>query len=356
MQALENTNLTALEELPPPRALKASLPASSAAAATVLAARAAVRDALHGRDARLLVIVGPCSLHERGAALEYARRLRPVAESVRDDVIVLMRTYFEKPRTTVGWKGLVNDPRLDGSCDVKSGLALARDLLCEINALGVPCATEFLDPITPQYLADLVAWAAIGARTAESQTHREMASGLSMPVGVKNGTDGSVQVAVDAVTTARHPHVFLGVSELGRASVVRTTGNLDAHVVLRGGRSGPNFGAEAIADAATRLAPLGLARAVVVDCSHENSQKQPARQLAVARSLAALGPRGAPALLGVMLESFLTAGRQEWKPGGPHAYGLSITDACLGFDETAELLGELANAWHDAQVREPSGG
>jgi 3-deoxy-7-phosphoheptulonate synthase len=283
----------------------------------VLAARDAVREALHGRDARLVAIVGPCSLHDPAAALDYARQLRPVADSVRGELIVLMRAYFEKPRTTVGWKGLVNDPALDGSCDVARGLALARDLLREINALGLPCATEFLDPITPQYLADLVAWAAIGARTAESQTHREMASGLSMPVGVKNGTDGSVQVAVDAVTAARHPHVFLGVSELGRASIVRTTGNRDAHVVLRGGRSGPNWDAAAIADATLRLAPLGLARGVIVDCSHENSQKQPARH----------------------------AGRQDWKPGGEHRYGVSITDACIGFEETAELLGALARSW-----------
>jgi len=345
MQRLENTNLTALEELPSPRAIKLAQPASAAAAETVLAARAALRDALHGGDGRLVVIVGPCSLHDPAAALDYARRLRSVAEDVRGDVIVLMRAYFEKPRTTIGWKGLVNDPRLDGSCDVAHGLSLARDLLCEINALGLPCATEFLDPITPQYLADLVAWAAIGARTAESQTHREMASGLSMPVGVKNGTDGSVQVAVDAVTAARHPHVFLGVSESGRASVVRTTGNLDAHVVLRGGRSGPNWDAGSIADADRRLAKLGLARAVVVDCSHENSAKQPARQLEVAGALAALGPRGAPALLGVMLESFLHAGRQDWRPGGEHEYGVSITDACIGFEATAEVLGQLARAW-----------
>ncbi|HEY8121616.1 MAG TPA: 3-deoxy-7-phosphoheptulonate synthase [Myxococcota bacterium] len=345
MDALENTNLSALEELPPPRALKRELAASRAAVQTVLTGRAAVRDALHGRDSRLVAIVGPCSLHDPDAALEYARRLREVAESVRGDLIVLMRAYFEKPRTTIGWKGLVNDPNLDGSCDAPRGLALARELLLEISALGLPCATEFLDPITPQYLADLVAWAAIGARTAESQTHREMASGLSMPVGIKNGTDGSVQVAVDAVTTARHPHVFLGINALGRAAVVRTTGNPDAHVVLRGGRSGPNWSAAAIADAAQRIAPPGLARGVIVDCSHENSNKLPAQQVEVARALAALGPAGAPALLGVMLESFLRAGRQDWKPGGTHERGLSITDACIGFAETEELLGELARAW-----------
>jgi 3-deoxy-7-phosphoheptulonate synthase len=349
MQALENTNLTALEELPPPRTLKATQPASPRSAETVLAARAAVRDALHGRDGRLVAIVGPCSLHDPAAALDYARRLCGVASELRGELIVLMRTYFEKPRTTIGWKGLVNDPGLDGGCDVVRGLALARDLLRQINDLGLPCATEFLDPITPQYLADLVAWAAIGARTAESQTHREMASGLSMPVGVKNGTDGSVQVAVDAVTAARHPHVFLGVSADGRASVVRTTGNRDAHVVLRGGRSGPNWDADAIGDATGRLAPLGLARGVVVDCSHENSGKLPARQLEVASALAALGPAGAPGLLGVMLESFLSPGRQNWKPGGAHAYGVSITDACLGFDETAGALASLAHAWRGAR-------
>jgi 3-deoxy-7-phosphoheptulonate synthase len=345
MHGLENTNLTALEELPPPRAVKELQPASAAAAHTVLAARAALRDALHGRDGRLVAIVGPCSLHDPNAALDYARRLEPLARELREDVLVLMRTYFEKPRTTVGWKGLVNDPRLDGSCDVAAGLALARDLLREIAGLGLPCATEFLDPITPQYLADLVAWAAIGARTAESQTHREMASGLSMPVGIKNGTDGSVQVAVDAVTAARHPHVFLGITEAGRASVVRTTGNSDAHVVLRGGRSGPNWSAAAIAETAGRMAKLALARGVIVDCSHENSGKQPARQLEVARALAEIGPQRAPALLGVMLESFLQGGRQDWRPGGKHAYGVSITDACIGFEETAEVLRALARAW-----------
>jgi 3-deoxy-7-phosphoheptulonate synthase len=318
----------------------------------VIEGRQALRDVLERRDPRLFVVVGPCSIHDPAAALDYARRLRALAAELREDVLVVMRAYFEKPRTTVGWKGLVNDPRLDGSCDVARGLELARDLLRSISDLGLPCATEFLDPITPQYLADLVAWAAIGARTAESQTHREMASGLSMPVGVKNGTDGSVQVAVDAVTAARHPHVFLGITDAGRASVVRTTGNRDAHVVLRGGRSGPNWDAAAIADAARRLAPLGLARGVVVDCSHENSGKQPERQLEVARALAALGPAGAPALLGVMLESFLESGRQDWKPGGEHVYGVSITDACIGFDATADVLGRLARAWR-ARARAP---
>jgi 3-deoxy-7-phosphoheptulonate synthase len=356
MQPLENANLTALEELPAPRTLKEAQPASPAAAQTVLGARAALREALAGRDGRLVAIVGPCSLHDPAAALDYARRLRALAAELRDDVLVLMRTYFEKPRTTVGWKGLVNDPGLDGSCDVARGLALARDLLREIAGLGLPCATEFLDPITPQYLADLVAWAAIGARTAESQTHREMASGLSMPVGIKNGTDGGVQVAVDAVTAARHPHVFLGITEAGRASVVRTTGNPDAHVVLRGGRSGPNWDAGAIADAARRMAALGVARPVVVDCSHENSGKQPARQLEVAGALAEVGPRGAPALLGVMLESFLSAGRQDWKPSGSHAYGVSITDACIGFDDTAVALTRLARAWRERARGGPASG
>ena len=345
MQALENTNLTALEELPAPLALKQRQPASPGAARSVTAARAALRDALHGRDGRLVAIVGPCSLHDPNAALDYARKLRALAGELADDVLVLMRAYFEKPRTTVGWKGLVNDPHLDGSCDVAGGLALARELLGEIAGLGLPCATEFLDPITPQYLADLVAWAAIGARTAESQTHREMASGLSMPVGIKNGTDGSVQVAIDAVTAARHPHVFLGVSEAGRASVVRTTGNRDAHVVLRGGRSGPNWDAAAIGAAAERMAKLALARGIVVDCSHENSGKQPARQLEVAHALADVGPGGAPALLGVMLESNLVGGRQDWRPGAQHAYGVSITDACSGFDESASALRALARSW-----------
>ncbi len=342
MQALENVNLTAVERLPSPAALKQRLPVPPEAVRSVLAGRSALRDALHGRDGRLLAIVGPCSLHDPEAALDYARRLAPLARELAGELVVLMRTYFEKPRTTVGWKGLINDPGLDGSCDVTRGLATARELLVRINALGLGCATEFLDPVAPQYLADLIAWAAIGARTTESQTHREMASGLSMPVGFKNSTSGDVQVALDALVAARHPHVFLGIDSAGAASVVRTTGNRDVHVVLRGGRAAPNADAATIEALARRLAELELARGIVVDCSHDNSRKQAANQGLVCREVARLHRGGAPGILGVMLESHLFEGRQDWKPAAALRYGVSITDACIGFEETEALLRELA--------------
>jgi 3-deoxy-7-phosphoheptulonate synthase len=343
-EALENRNLASLAPLEPPRSLKARLPASPRAATTVRAARAAIRDLLHGRDRRrLLVVVGPCSIHAEADALAYAERLRPLAGACADALVVVMRTYFEKPRTTVGWKGLVNDPHLDGSCDIAHGLALARKILLAVNELGLPCATEMLDPVTPQYLADLVAWAAIGARTTESQTHREMASGLSMPVGFKNGTDGGLAGAANALVSAGHPHGFLGIDEGGATAVVKTRGNPDRHLVLRGGSGGPNFDAETVREAARLAAAQGIARGVLVDCSHDNSGKDPARQGAVCRAVGAQA-RGQGALLGVMLESHLLAGRRDWAPGAVLAAGRSITDACLGFEETEALLAELAES------------
>lgn len=342
-EPLENRNLESLAALEPPRALKRRLPAGTRAAATVRGARAALRDLIHGRDRRrLLAVVGPCSIHDEPAALAYAERLAPVARAASDALVVVMRTYFEKPRTTVGWKGLVNDPHLDGSCDIGHGLALARQILLAVNELGLPCATEVLDPVTPQYLADLVAWAAIGARTTESQTHREMASGLSMPVGFKNGTDGTLAGAANALVSAGHSHGFLGIDEAGATAVVKTRGNPDRHLVLRGGSGGPNFDAGTVAEAARLAAAQGIARGVLVDCSHDNSGKDPARQGAVCRAVAAQFGAGERALLGVMLESHLRAGRQDWVQGRPLVPGLSITDACLGFEETEALLTELA--------------
>jgi len=345
---LEDRNVTAIVRLSPPRRVKESLPVPEKVAELVASTRAAIRDVLHGRDRkRLLVVVGPCSIHDPKAALEYAGRLADVAARLRNELVVVMRTYFEKPRTTVGWKGLVNDPHLDGTCDVEAGLALARRLLLEIGRLGVPCASEMLDPITPQYVEDLLSWSAIGARTTESQTHREMASGLSMPVGFKNGTDGSLQVALDAMVSARHPHSFLGVDADGMSAVVRTKGNPDRHVVLRGGSGGPNHGREAVAHAAALVGVEGIARGVMVDCSHGNSGKDPERQAAVAREVLEQVRGGQNAICGLLLESHLKPGRQDWKPGRPLTYGVSITDACMGWDATEALLGEAASAVRD---------
>ena len=342
-QQIEDRNLTSLRPLEPPRALKQRLPMTQAARASVVAGREGIRDMVHGRDGdRLLVIVGPCSIHDPEAALEYARRLSETASPLRGELHVVMRTYFEKPRTTVGWKGIINDPHLDGTCDVQEGLAQARALLLEINALGLPCASELLDPFTPQYVADLLAWASIGARTTESQTHRELASGLSMPVGFKNGTDGGLAVAHHAMISARHGHSFLGITAEGESAVVTTTGNPDRHIVLRGGSGGPNHDAESIAAALERVREEGLPRPVLVDCSHGNSQKDHRRQAAACRDVMEHVRSGVPGILGVMLESNLEPGNQGWEPGQPLARGISITDACIGWDETATLLNELA--------------
>jgi len=341
MSSLEDRNLVGIEPLPPPTELKTAHPISARAADVVLRARNDIRDVLHGRDTeRQVVVVGPCSLHDPKVALDYARLLLPLARELEDQLVILMRTYFEKPRTTVGWKGLVNDPRLDGSCRVAEGLAGARQLLLEITEIGLPCATEFLDPISPQYLADAIAWTAIGARTTESQTHREMASGLSMPVGFKNGTDGTVCVAVDAMVAAAHPHSFLGIRSDGTAAVVKTAGNPDTHVVLRGGRDRTNCDPDTIEAVSQRLSVRG----VMVDCSHGNSRKDPARQGRVLRDVAAYVRSGASGVLGVMLESHIHPGRQDWIPGGALEYGVSITDGCIGFEETEGLLRELASA------------
>jgi 3-deoxy-7-phosphoheptulonate synthase len=351
MEAIEDRNLLGIRPLPAPRELKARLPLSPAAAETVAATRAAIRDAIHGRDRRLVVIAGPCSIHDPEAALDYAARLRGLAAEVAGEVLVVMRTYFEKPRTTVGWKGLINDPHLDGSCDVVAGLGIARQLLLRINELGVPCASEVLDPFTPQFVADLLAWASIGARTSESQTHRELASGLSTPIGFKNATSGDLEAARNAMVSAAHPHSFLGIDAEGRSAVVSTTGNPDRHIVLRGGGGRPNHGREDVARALALVADLGLARPVMIDCSHDNSAKDHTRQGATCREVLAQVREGRTGILGLLLESNLEPGRQGWRPGAELRRGVSITDACIGWDETAELLREAAAAGRAAGRR-----
>jgi 3-deoxy-7-phosphoheptulonate synthase len=351
LEPLENSRVVEFGPLVPPRTVKAQFPITEPAAQTVLRTRHAVRDVLKGKDERrLVVIVGPCSIHDPAAALEYAGRLKSVADATPDALILVMRTYFEKPRTTIGWKGLINDPHLDDTCLISDGLMLARKTLLAVNELGVGCASELLDPVTPQYIADLLGWAAIGARTTESQTHRQMASGLSMPVGFKNGTDGGLDVAKNAMISARHSHSFLGVNEDGVTCVVKTTGNPEGHLVLRGGGGTTNYSPEDVARAATHVLEHGLARPILVDCSHDNSQKDHRQQGAVCRAVLSQVLAGQKAIMGLSLEGNLNEGKQTWKPGAPLAYGVSITDACIGWSETEELLYEAAAAARAGQA------
>ncbi len=333
--------------LQPPSLLLEELPLEGGRADVVVRGRSEVAAILEHSDDRLLVVVGPCSVHDADAALEYARRLSPVAEELRDDLCVAMRVYFEKPRTTTGWKGMINDPHLDGSGDVNSGVRLARGLLLEVAELGLAVGCEFLDPITPQYIADAVSWGAIGARTSESQIHRQLASGLSMPIGFKNRTDGNVDVAVDAVRAAAVPHAFAGIDGTGTPAILHTTGNHDCHLILRGGRDAPNYGAEAVADALARLRRAGLPERIVIDASHDNSGKDPANQPLVVADVAGQLAAGNGAIVGVMLESFLVQGRQDLEPGAQLTYGQSITDACMAWDTTHETLEQLAAAVRD---------
>ncbi len=327
-----------------PAQLKQRLPLGERAAATVASTRDVVRAIIHGRDRRRLAIVGPCSIHDVAAARDYGARLKRISDRLSDDLVVIMRVYFEKPRTTTGWKGLINDPHLDGTFAVDDGLHSARSLLLDLAEQGVPAATELLDPVVPQYVADLVTWTAIGARTTESQTHREMASGLSMPVGFKNGTDGSLTVAVNAMVSAASSHHFLGIDADGRVAVVRTSGNPDTHVVLRGGRSGPNYGSAAVIAAEAHLRKAGQTPRVLVDCSHDNSSKDHARQVAVLSDIASQLATGDGAILGVMVESHLVGGRQDFRPGQALTYGQSITDACIDLATTERMLEELAGS------------
>lgn len=335
----QDLHVRELVRLSTPRAVKAEFPTSEAASATVARSRERVIRILRQDDPRLLVVVGPCSIHDEQAAREYATRLNALRREFADQMEIVMRVYFEKPRTTIGWKGLVNDPHLDGSQDIEAGLKIARSLLVEITGMGLPAATEFLDPIVPQYIADLVTWAAIGARTTESQTHREMASGLSMPIGYKNATDGSLQIAIDAMGAARHPHSFLGIDQDGVTSIVRTNGNPDGHIVLRGGRARTNYDAESIRDAEAVLKKSNLPPVLMVDCSHANSAKQFARQEDVWRSVIEQRLGGTRSLVGVMIESNLHEGNQPFpKPVTELQYGVSITDACVSWETTERML------------------
>jgi 3-deoxy-7-phosphoheptulonate synthase len=351
MERTENLNIRDTLPLVPPEALKRSLPMNPAANETVVKGREGLRRILAGEDPRMLAILGPCSIHDPQGALDYARRLKALAERVQDRILVVMRVYFEKPRTTVGWKGYIYDPYLDDSCDISMGLREARKLLLAINGLGLPAATEFLDPVVPQYIADLVSWAAIGARTTESQTHRQMASGLSMPVGFKNATDGSVQVAIDAMQSARFPHSFLGLDEAGQTCIVRTKGNFHGHVVLRGGRNAPNYDAESIAAASAQLRKAGLDPRLVVDCSHANSNKQHEMQEVVCRSIVEQRRNGNPALIGVMVESNLQPGSQKIPADlSQLKYGVSVTDACVGWETTERMVLEAHEALQPAET------
>jgi 3-deoxy-7-phosphoheptulonate synthase len=349
-EKISDLRIRALDPLPAPEEFRSELALTDAQRHLVTSSRAAVRNVLNGEDDRLLVIVGPCSIHDPKAAIEYARKLSETASDYADDLVVVMRVYFEKPRTTVGWKGLINDPHLDGSHDIRSGLRLAREVLLSVLDAGVPAATEFLEPISPQYLADAVSWGAIGARNSESQTHRQLASGLSMPVGFKNATDGDVQIAIDGCITAGAEHTFFGTDGAGRAAAVATLGNPDAHVILRGGRKGPNYTAEHVADAlgAARKHPeleaTAATKGVVVDASHANSGKDHVRQVAVVRELADRLAAGEQGVNGLMIESFLVEGAQEPGPLDTLNYGQSVTDKCMDWPTTQALLAELADA------------
>ena len=339
MKPTININVRSTTPLVSPRALGVALPMSEAANRTVFDSRQIIQKIILGEDHRILAVVGPCSIHDREAGLEYARRLQALARRISDRIFVVMRVYFEKPRTTVGWKGLINDPHLDGSFDVAAGLKMGRSILLEVAELGLPTATEMLEPITPQYIADLVSLASIGARTTESPTHRQMASGLSMPVGYKNGTDGNLQVALDAMIAARTQHSFLGIDSDGQTCVVNTKGNPWGHLIVRGGRSGPNFSPESLKEASEKLAALNLSPRVVVDCSHGNSNKDYKNQGIVWRNVIDQRIVGNDAIIGLMLESNLHPGQQKLGENPKDLqYGVSITDACIGWEETEELL------------------
>jgi len=343
LSTTDDLRIKEIRELSTPDEVMREIPRTLTATRTVMAARNAIHAILNGTDDRLLVVVGPCSVHDPRAALDYAERLAAIRERLGDRIEIVMRVYFEKPRTTVGWKGLINDPDLDGSFNINKGLRLARNVLSAVNNLGVPAGTEFLDLTTPQYIADLVGWAAIGARTTESQIHRELASGLSCPVGFKNGTDGDVRIAADAVKSAAHPHHFMAVTKGGRSAIAATTGNQDCHIILRGGGR-PNYDAASVASAAAELARSGLAQRIMVDASHANSGKKPENQPLVIADVARQISGGERRIIGVMIESNLVAGRQDVVPGAALTYGQSITDGCIDWATTVPALTVLADA------------
>ena len=346
----DDLRIRAMKELISPEELIHLYPASEAISETVYTARRGIRRVLHDEDDRLLVVVGPCSVHDPAAARDYARLLRPLLDELADALLIVMRVYFEKPRSTVGWKGLINDPTLDGRFEINDGLKLARALLVDVNGMGIPAGTEFLDLISPQYVADLISWGAIGARTTESQGHRELASGLSCPVGFKNATSGSLRIALDAMHAASHPHHFLSVTKQRHSAIFATSGNEDTHVILRGGTR-PNYDTESINIAAEEMEEAGLRPRVMVDFSHANSRKRPQKQVDVGRDVAGQIARGDRRIIGAMIESNLIGGRQDWQPNVELTYGQSITDACIGWDDTAPLLKELADAVHARRKR-----
>ena len=339
----DDLRIKEIKELLAPEVIRDEFPITPRAAEVTYESRRQIHRILHGADDRLLVIIGPCSIHDPRAAVEYAQRLKVERDRLAADLLVVMRVYFEKPRTTVGWKGLINDPHLDGSFQINEGLRTGRKLLVELNAMGMPAGVEYLDVISPQYIADLVSWGAIGARTTESQIHRELASGLSCPVGFKNGTDGNLRIAVDAIRTSQHPHHFLSVTKEGHSAIVSTMGNEDCHVILRGGRQ-PNYDASSVDASCKELSAAGLAQRVMIDLSHSNSQKNYLRQIEVGREVAGQITRGDDRIMGVMIESNLKAGRQDLSPGKELVYGQSITDACIGWEESVPLLDGLAEA------------
>jgi len=349
----DDLRILEIQDVVPPEQVHAEYPITRQAAETTYRTREAIHRILTGADDRLLVVVGPCSVHDPDAARDYAKRLKAVREALIDNLEVVMRVYFEKPRTTVGWKGLINDPDLDGSFHINKGLCLARSLLLDINNMGIPAGSEYLDLVTPQYFADLVSWGAIGARTTESQVHRELASGLSCPVGFKNGTDGTLRIAVDAIRAASCPHHFLSLTKAGRSAIFHTKGNEDCHIILRGGRA-PNYDAASVDTAAKQLERAGLSPRIMIDFSHANSQKRHERQLDVAREVGRQVAGGDWRIVGTMAESHLRAGRQDVVPGEPLVYGQSITDACIGWEQSVPLLENLAEAVRQRRVHRPA--
>ena len=351
IQRTDDLRIKEIKELLSPDQVRRELPLTEKAAETTYQARRAVHRILHGADDRLLVIVGPCSIHDPTAALEYARQLKGERGRHQAELLIVMRVYFEKPRTTVGWKGLINDPHLDGSFQINDGLKIGRKLLLELNNMGIPAGVEYLDVISPQYIADIVSWGAIGARTTESQVHRELASGLSCPVGFKNGTDGNLKIAVDAIRTSQQPHHFLSVTKAGHSAIVSTMGNEDCHIILRGGKQ-PNYDAASVDAACKELAAAGLAQHAMIDLSHSNSQKNYLRQVDVGKEVASQIAQGDDRIIGVMIESHLKAGRQDLLPGKELVYGQSITDACIGWEETVPLLESLAEAVRQRRLKE----
>ena len=350
---IDDTRIGAVRPLITPALLQEWQPAPDAAQDLVETSRAAVSQVLHGAADRLVVVVGPCSIHDHDEALDYARRLKAEADRHAAELLVVMRVYFEKPRTTVGWKGMINDPYMDNSFRINDGLRMARELLRDINELGLPAGTEFLDVISPQYIADLISWGAIGARTTESQVHRELASGLSCPVGFKNGTDGNIKIAVEAIRAASTPHHFLSVTKGGHSAIVSTSGNEDCHIILRGGKA-PNYDAASVEDACKQLAANGLAARLMIDASHANSSKKPENQVPVCADIAAQIAAGDERIVGVMIESHLVGGRQDLVPGKELTYGQSVTDGCIDWDTSVQVLEGLAQAVRQRRLREDS--